>query len=326
MPANDLWLYCDGKRPVILHYHIYKNAGSTIDSVLEREFGAFFSILSRDDPNAIISSGELISFVEHNQSVLALSSHQIRYPKPKSQQVEFFDLCFIRHPLDRLFSQYSFLLKPHVDDPLTGVARTTDLAGFCLFLLDRHPEYACNPQTNLLLNQGHSCSICPDDLERARGLLRDIAVLGVVDAFDESFMVAEYALHPYFPRLRLHYCAQNVTNSGQMTFDQRMEVIRLRCGAQLYARLLDSNRFDLALWHEALLDLQRRLQARPDQEYCLEEFRRRTERYQGGPLVRDKLLQWMKIRTQRAPNIQRTKRWPTHGPSAMWLRYRAPRR
>ncbi len=307
MRANDLWLHCDGKRPVILHYHIYKNAGSTIGAVLERQFGVFFSALHRNDPNAIISNGELLSFVEHHKTLLALSSHQIRYPKPASDQVEFFDFCFIRHPLDRLFSQYSFLRKAHVDDPLTKVAKTTDLAGFFSFLLDHHPEYACNPQMNLLLHQGHSCLIGPDHFEAARVLLCDISLLGVVDALDESLMIAEYALHPYFPRLRLHYCPQNVTNSQLMTFDQRLEVIRSRCGEELYARLLEANQFDLALWREALLDLRRRLQTRPEYEHWLEEFRHRTERYQGGPRLRDRLLQQMKIPVQRTPYIQRNR-------------------
>ena len=304
MRADDLWRYCDGKRPIILHYHIYKNAGSTIETILEREFGVFFSTLRQSDPNAIISNGELLSFVEHHKTLLAISSHQIRYPKPASDQFEFFDFCFIRHPLDRLFSQYSFLRKVHVDDPLTKVAKAADLAGFLSFLLHHHPEYVRNAQMNLLLHQGHSCLISPDDFEAARVLLRDICVLGVVDAVDESLMIAEYALHPYFPRLRLHYCPQNVTNSHEMTFDHRLEVIRSQCGEQLYACLLEANQFDLVLWRQARLDLRRRLRTRPEHEQWLEEFHNRTARYQGGPLLRHRLLQRMNIPFQLTPRIK----------------------
>jgi len=90
-----------------------------------------------------------------------------------------------------------------------------------------------------------------------------------------------------------------------MTFDQRLEVIRSQCGEQLYARLLEANQFDLALWREARLDLRRRLRSRPEHEQWLEEFRSRTERYQGGPLLRHWLLQRMNIPVQRAPSIQR---------------------
>jgi hypothetical protein len=75
----------------------------------------------------------------------------------------------------------------------------------------------------------------------------------------------------------------------------------------LYARLLEANQFDLALWREALLDLRRRLQTRPEYEHWLEEFRHRTERYQGGPRLRDRLLQQMKIPVQRTPYIQRNR-------------------
>lgn len=299
--AEDLWLEWHGKMPVVLHYHIYKNAGSTIDSILEREFGVFFAALHSNDANAIISNSELLSFLERQRTVLALTSHQIRYPKPVSEHFEFFDFCFIRHPLDRLFSQYGFLRKPSVDDPLAGLARTTDLAGFLGFLLDHHPEYACNAQTRLLLHQGDGSAISSDDFHPIRELLGNISLLGVVDAFDESLMVAEYSLHPYFPRLRLHYCPQNVTNSREMPFSHRLDLIRSSCGERLYGRLVEANRFDMELWRQARLELRCRLDARPQHEQWLREFRLRTERYQGGPRLRDRILQLVRIRAGQAP-------------------------
>lgn len=304
---EDLWQYREGKRPVILHQHIYKNAGTTIDGILQREFGVFFSTLNCDDPNMTISNDEILSFLDSHPTILALSSHQIRYPKPTSDNIEFFDLCFLRHPIDRLFSQYSFLRKPHVDDPLTRVARNTDLAGFLSHVLDYHPEYACNPQAKLLLPESPSGVIGCNDVEAARALLRQISLLGVVEAFDESLVIAEYALYPYFPRLQLHYIPQNVTNSQQMTFDQRADEIRSRCGERLYERLLEANHLDIVVWSEALVDIARRLQSRPEHECWVQEFRHRTEIYQGRPRLRDRLLQWMKIPVGSSPTIQRIK-------------------
>jgi len=295
---------------VILHYHIYKNAGTTVEAVLEREFGLFFATIEGGGATGALTNAELLAFLESHDTLLAISSHQIRYPRPASDRFEFFDICFIRHPLDRLFSHYSFLRKPQVTDPLTDAARTMDLAGFCSFLLERHPEYTDNPQTALLLHRGDTSSVSTADARAARSLVREISVLGVVEAFDESLMLAEYTLHPWFPHLRMHYVPQNVTNSADIGFEHRLDVIRSSCGEELYARLAAASELDLVLWREAQAELQRRLEARPEHEIWLEEFRRRTDRYQGGPRLRDRLLQRMHIPTARSVKVQRGDKAP----------------
>jgi hypothetical protein len=295
----------DALRPVILHYHIYKNAGTTIEAVLEREFGVFFATLHTPDPNAIVTNPEVIAYLEAHDEVSALSSHQIRYPRPAADGYEFFDICFIRHPLDRLFSQYSFLRKPGVDDPLTGQAKASDLPGFLSFLLEHHPAYASNAQTALLLHQGDRSRLSSRDARAAGSLVREISILGVVQEFDESLMLAEYTLQPWFPQLRLHYAPQNVTNSETMSFEERLAFIRRECGEALYGRLLDANTLDLALWDEATAEVRRRVEARPEHEHWLREFRSRVDTYTGAPRLRDKLLQRLHVAFQKPVRVQR---------------------
>jgi len=295
----------EDKRPVILHYHIYKNAGTTVEAVLEREFGLFFSTLDTGDANAVISNDELLAWLEAHDTIAALSSHQIRYPRPASDGFEFFDICFIRHPLDRLFSHYSFLRKPGVDDPLTEAAKANDLAGFLLFLLEHHPAYTNNAQTALLLRQGDWAALRADDTRALGPLVREISILGEVRDFDESLMLAEYTLQPWFPQLRLHYAPQNVTNSEKMSFEERLAHIRDQCGEPLYQRLIDANDLDLALWNEAVAELRRRLDARPEHELWLREFRTRVDRFLGAPRLRDRLLQRLNVPFQKAVRIQK---------------------
>ncbi|HZU25611.1 MAG TPA: sulfotransferase family 2 domain-containing protein [Bryobacteraceae bacterium] len=292
-------------RPVLLHYHIYKNAGTTVEAVLEREFGVFFSTLHTPGANALVMNSEIVAFLEEHETVSALSSHQFRYPRPAAAGFEFFDICFVRHPLDRLFSQYSFLRKPGVSDALVEEAKAMDLAAFLSFLLRQHPEYASNAQTALLLHQGDRSSLSAEDARAAGSLVREISIIGTVEQFDESLMLAEYTLQPWFPDLRLHYAPQNVTNSQTMSFDERLAFIRARCGETLWRQLLDANALDVALWNEASAELRRRVEARPDHEHWLREFRSRVDIYTGAPRLRDKLLQRLHVPFQKPVRVQR---------------------
>ncbi len=81
-------------RSVILHYHIYKNAGMSIEETLDRNFGERFCRLDTDDPNGHVTNDDLLAYLNRNAHVQAISSHQIRYPIPAAPGIFFFDLCF----------------------------------------------------------------------------------------------------------------------------------------------------------------------------------------------------------------------------------------
>src|ERR1035437_7651830 len=82
-------------RYLILHYHIYKNAGMSIEDTLDRNFGERFCRLDTADRNGRIANVDLLAYLNENAHVLALSSHQIRYPVPSAPGIFFFDLCFL---------------------------------------------------------------------------------------------------------------------------------------------------------------------------------------------------------------------------------------
>ena len=87
-------------RFVILHYHIFKNAGSTIEEILGRSFGEGFARFDPLESDARVRGADLLCALERNPHLKAVSSHQIRYPMPKASGLIFFDLCFLRDPID----------------------------------------------------------------------------------------------------------------------------------------------------------------------------------------------------------------------------------
>ena len=67
----------DMRRVVILHGHMFKNAGSTFDWALNKNFGKAF-IDHRDDAALLKGGGAYLSdFLNSNPEVKAFSSHHL---------------------------------------------------------------------------------------------------------------------------------------------------------------------------------------------------------------------------------------------------------
>src|SRR5262252_8533880 len=110
-------------RSVILNYHIFKNAGMSLEEILDRNFGERFARFDGPDQNARVDNTVLLEFLDRNGHLEAVSSHQIRHPIPAIPGFLFFDVCFLRDPLDRIRSMYDYArVKPIDGDPLSAMA------------------------------------------------------------------------------------------------------------------------------------------------------------------------------------------------------------
>jgi hypothetical protein len=269
LPGPDL-------RYVVVHYHIMKNAGSTLVAVLEREFGDRLYDIHRAAASDVIGPDDLAGFIAEHSDVRAITSHHIRYPLPAIPSVVVFDCCFLRDPLDRLESLYTFLKKTNDPGVLGQLAANAGVAGFLSNLLEEHPHQVCNPQTNLLANGGRFVRP-PDanDLQRAVNIIKKCALPGLVDRFDESLTAAEYFWKPAFPALRLHHQPHNVVRSTSMPLAERHRRLRAQCGAALFRQVWKANELDQRLYTAARRELDRRIGSVPSFPSRLEDFRRR---------------------------------------------------
>ena len=68
------------RRPIIIHYHFFKNAGTSVDAVLQRNFGAGWA--SREYPPRS-TSDVARDFLAANPHIVALSSHTLPLPPPR---------------------------------------------------------------------------------------------------------------------------------------------------------------------------------------------------------------------------------------------------
>jgi len=256
-------------RFVVLHYHIFKNAGSTVQYALRHAFGEGFATLHGPDTNSSLPGQQVASFLQAHPEITAISSHHLKYPKPVAPGVIMFDLCVLREPIDRLWSMYKYFQRAEPVDDLSRNAKGMDARPFFDFLLEQHPHLLNDVQVNVLANAG-AYTRPPDsaDLAAALKVAREMAVIGAVELFDESLVTAEYFLRPAFPAIRLEYVSQNVSPGVDLQ-------IREEVGYAIYRQLQEMNRLDRELVSWAYSEVRRRFGLVPDAPARLVAFRGR---------------------------------------------------
>jgi len=190
---RDIRLSSHPTRFVVVHYHIFKNGGSTVASILERQFGDGFATLHGPADSSTIDAAALAECITNNADISALSSHHLRYPKPEIRNTVVFDCCFLRDPLERLQSCYTYFRKIDSAYHLSRLARQLSPAAFLSQLIDESPHLVSNVQVTYLSSGGvFTRPADQTDLDRASAVLREMALPGLLARFDESLVAAEY--------------------------------------------------------------------------------------------------------------------------------------
>ncbi len=246
-------------RFVLLHYHVFKNAGSTIEDILDHSFGERFGTLETAAGDGLVSNQDLIRYLDERPGLRAFSSHQIRYPMPAVAGYLFFDICFLRDPLDRLRSFYDYLRqRPNPADPMSELANNSSLGDFVAGMIAEHSLFVRNNQVNLLACGGDSDAPNERDFDLAVRRMMAASFLGVVDCFEQSAIAGEGALRCVFPELDCVRPAVNVSGGMQGSVASRTEALRAACRSEVYEELLRITELDRRLMDLARAEVLRR--------------------------------------------------------------------
>jgi hypothetical protein len=246
-------------RFVLLHYHFFKNAGSTIEEILAHSFFENYARLDTEHFDGVVTQEDLISFLSRHPGMKAVSSHQFSYPVPQAPGYIFFDLCFLRDPIDRIRSMYDYFReKPVPGEPASDLASEQSIGGFIAGLVKHHTYRVSNVQVNMLANGIVNDPPADADLGRAIQVMMKTSFLGVVDCFPESLIAGQYFLRPIFPNLALAQEPANVSSAS------RMETFQTACDPDVYAELVRLNALDSELVNRARAEVHRRFLMVPD--------------------------------------------------------------
>lgn len=170
-------------RTVILHYHLFKNAGTSLDQILKRNFGDRW-VTAEFPSSKGDNSAQVADWIRANPNAVAFSTHTALGPIPEIEGLRIVTVMMLRDPIARIRSAYRFEQKQDADTWGAELAKKHDLEGYVRARLDRPNDRQCrNFQTHRL------ASLVPgdgDELARARSGLNRLSVVGLVEDFSDA--------------------------------------------------------------------------------------------------------------------------------------------
>ena len=253
----------DRTRKVIVHYHLFKNAGSSIDHILRENFGDDrwrSEEFPRPTSTAAVLGGEsnaplVRDWLAEHPEVAVLSSHTAVMPLPELPSTRVFPIVMVRNPMIRLQSSYLFQRQRFEDgfhNKTTCLAGENDLAGYLRGLLAMNRQPMARNFASVRLAAAVPGS--PEQLrQRAFRALELLPFVGVVELFDESMRVLESWLAPHFPQFRILPAWQNTSGQAGASQPRRLTAMREAIGDDLYRELAAANQVDIDL-HQAAIE------------------------------------------------------------------------
>lgn len=232
---------------IILHYHLFKNAGTSFDAMLSANFGARWIEQEFEIEKGKSNAAEVTAFIEAHRDIAALSSHTALMPVPVIPGIEIFPVIFIRQPLLRLRSAYSFEKKQDSDSFGSKLAKDNDFAGYVRVLLDMPgPNQARNFQSARLAQFELDTAL--PSLDRARAAWNGLPFVGLVEQYDRSIQRLTTLLRPMLPDFEPLVVRKNVTAGEARTIDEQLQAIRAELGEDLYRDLVSANADDIVIF------------------------------------------------------------------------------
>ncbi|UHQ55864.1 sulfotransferase family 2 domain-containing protein [Microbulbifer sp. YPW16] len=265
-------------RLVITHGHIFKNAGTTFDWALRRYFGDAFCDHRDDMPMRSRGVEYLQEFLEENPGIQALSSHHMCNTSGL-EGIKSLPVFFLRHPLLRALSVYSFERKQNSETPGAKAAKKYSFKDYVQWRMEPKVGRTIRDYQVAYLASGPKVSnarnVGLNHLSSAAKRFGDGSLVGLVEDFDRSMTVIEQELGKHFPNIDLSYLRQN-TGRAVKGEQRNINYIANELG-EVFDLLVENNSFDLALYRMAKDSLEKKVDKTDNFDALLADYRARCE-------------------------------------------------
>lgn len=255
-------------RHLVVHYHVFKNAGSTFDTMLERQFPGRWGHFDKQNAASYITPSELAGFIAARPELAALSSHQAVLPAPEIEGVSITPVMFLRHPLDRVRSVYEFERRQgQASGPVSKGAEHAARLSFREYLQWRFETglngVVHNFQTMRLIHHPRfgRQPLKDTDFEQAWLRLRSLPFFGLVEQFDASIDMLSHLLARHGIPFATDYVPHN-QSKRENGMQDRLERMRQEVGEGTWEELLARNHRDLQLYELAEREFAARVRVR----------------------------------------------------------------
>ncbi len=236
----------------IFHYHLFKNAGTSLDASLKENFEAGTEWLTEEFPANPAKNRELVKqWVENNKEAKCFSSHTALLPVPKVKELELLPVIFIRHPIDRIASAYSFEKKQGGQGFGSVLARNTTLKGY----IETRISLGYDRQCKNFHTDRFACMYGAQygsELDRAKMAVEKLPFVGLVENFNESLEKLEsWLIDEGFEGINIAPKVQNVSRDTSKSIDEKVAEIRDELGEEAFEFLVQNNQDDFELYELA---------------------------------------------------------------------------
>lgn len=172
-------------RRILLHYHLFKNAGTSLDNMLKKHFAELWVTQEFSHQNGN-NAAQVEDWIRNTPDAVVFSSHTAIGPLPQVEGVQIVPVMLLRDPIKRIVSAYTFERQQEVDNWGANLAKSTDIAGYVQTRLDVAGDRQCrNFQTSRL------AAFVPGnapEVERALAgldMIHTLGLVGLVSHFDQ---------------------------------------------------------------------------------------------------------------------------------------------
>ena len=263
------------KRSVIVHYHTFKNSGTSFDELLTANYQDAHLCFDGPFPYTLFNQQELLKVIRRNPNKIAFSSHSIRLPVPTDLEHNAIAALFVRHPMLRIRSVYGFEMRSAEAANRTKNPLKKKKTGNAQPSFDQWVTYLRNDKTmNLnagLLSNSQTHMFCGvfgsvglaktfladdpnsfriSDLDQAKRNLLAIPLLARTEAYEDDVkrfpsILSKYGIEFSYKDLP----AANVTHQEvRQPIKQRLEQIRKDLSPDNWTWMNKANQQDLELY------------------------------------------------------------------------------
>ncbi|MCM8827519.1 MAG: sulfotransferase family protein [Candidatus Omnitrophica bacterium] len=244
------------ERVVLFHFHLFKNAGTSIDTILRKNFNEKF--VTKEFPYHPYERNvkHVISWIKKEKDKIAFSSHTARlfdFSVLEKEGIKLIPIIFVRHPLIRIYSAYKFEREKQKDINTfaTVLARNTDFKGYIEVRWYVHNDHQTrnfhvHRFSDMFYNYEGSI------FEKAVMALKKLPFVGIVERFDESLEKLEHIIREFYPNFKSYNVAKNVQVDPKTPIDERLKAIKQILGEEFYKKFEEANKEDIIFWNMVL--------------------------------------------------------------------------
>ena len=229
------------KRKVILHGHMFKNAGTSVDKLLLNNFGKGF-VDHRDDVK--MQHGKqtyLIDFLQKNKKIRALSSHHLPLPLEPVADIDLLFIIMLRHPIVRVGSVYRFEKIQKRDTPGAIAAKKYNFQDYIRWRLDARPVVISNYFVQYCTSTLPINTSLKDRYQSALYFSEHTAFTGIVEFFDSSMVFIRDKVEASGIKFMTKSVRENITDARNEPLEHKVSKLKTELGSALYDELVEAN-------------------------------------------------------------------------------------